>query len=219
MEERIRLRNSSGSLVALESFQIGFQRPIADRSGKVRLELAGDRVTAVPLRHRADASRVLQYSLAELIAEPGHEYRPAESWRRKKVVPAPHRVAEGWAWTHEGATLGVFSFSQELMRFSVIAAEKGPEGVSLRFGGAGMVSGEPAALARIAPGQTVDLGLTRYQSVRGGFVPAAYAFRALLDEQGCRFPEGYNPPVHWEQLYDMEVPGTTGRIVTPERPS
>ena len=30
-----------------------------------------------------------------------------------------------------------------------------------------------------------------------------YAFRAMLDELGCRFPKDYNPPVHWEQLYDM----------------
>ena len=67
-----------------------------------------------------------------------------------------------------------------------------------------MVSGEPAALSRIGAGQTVDLGFTRYQTVKGGFVPAAYAFRAMLDEQGCRFPADYNPPVHWEQLYDME---------------
>ena len=74
----------------------------------------------------------------------------------------------------------------------------------MRFGGAAMVSGEPAALTRIAAGQVLDLGITRYQSVQGGFVPAAYAFRALLDERGCRFPTNYNPPVHWEQLYDME---------------
>ena len=25
----------------------------------------------------------------------------------------------------------------------------------------------------------------------------------MLDEKGCRFPADYNPPVHWEQLYDM----------------
>ena len=30
-------------------------------------------------------------------------------------------------------------------------------------------------------------------------VPARY-----LDERGCRFPEDYGPPVHREQLYDME---------------
>jgi hypothetical protein len=73
----------------------------------------------------------------------------------------------------------------------------------LRFGGACMISGEPAALTRIAPGETVDLGTVRYESLKGGYAEAAYAFRAMLDEKGCRFPADYNPPVHWEQLYDM----------------
>jgi NedA-like, galactose-binding domain len=204
MEERIRLRNGTRGSIALLNLQLGFQRPITDPSGKILPELTGDRITAVPLRHRADSARVLEYSLAELIAEPGHEYRPAESWQRKKVVSAPHRASEGWAWAHGGATLGVFSFSQDLMRFSVIAAEKTASGIVLRFGGMAMVSGEPAALSRIGAGQTVDLGFTRYQTVKGGFVPAAYAFRVMLDENGCRFPADYNPPVHWEQLYDME---------------
>jgi hypothetical protein len=58
-------------------------------------------------------------------------------------------------------------------------------------------------LTRIAPGQSVDLGLVRYQSVKGGYEEAALAYRTMLDEKGCRFPPGYNPPVHWEQLYDM----------------
>jgi hypothetical protein len=31
-----------------------------------------------------------------------------------------------------------------------------------------------------------------------------HAFRLFLDENGCRFPKDFNPPVHWEQLYDME---------------
>ncbi len=204
LEERITLGNGTGAMIHLAKFEAGFSRRVADQSGRVLPELASDRMVAVPLRHRADSARVLDFSLAELIAEPGQEYRPAESWKRKKVVSADHRVAEGWAWTHRGASLGVFSFNQEMMRYSVVATEKGPAGITLRFGGAAMVSGEPAALTRIAPGQTVDLGVTRYQSVRGGYVPAAYAFRAFLDENGCRFPASYDPPVHWEQLYDME---------------
>ena len=204
MEEQIRLRNGTAAPIALANLEAGFQRIVADQSGRILPELAGDRWAAVPLRHRADVARPFDFTLHELISEPGREYRPTATWDRKKVARVPRQVSEGWAWTHGGATLGVFSYSQELMRFSVVAPEKGAGGVALRFGGFAMVSGEPAALTRIAPGQVVDLGVTRYQTVQGGVVPAAYAFRALLDEKGCRFPAGYNPPVHWEQLYDME---------------
>jgi hypothetical protein len=67
-----------------------------------------------------------------------------------------------------------------------------------------MIMGEPAVLTRLRPGQTVDLGLTRYETFEGGRHEAMYGFRRFLDERGCRFPASYGPPVHWEQLYDME---------------
>ena len=89
------------------------------------------------------------------------------------------------------------------MLWSVVSQVDLPEGKGLRIGGAAMVEGEPAALTRIAPDAGVDLGLIRYQTVAGGYGEAAYAYRKMLDEHGCRFPSDYNPPVHWEQLYDM----------------
>ena len=73
----------------------------------------------------------------------------------------------------------------------------------MRFGGAVMLQGEPAALTRIAPGASVDLGTTRFETIEGGYPEAMYAYRKMLDEKGCRFPKDFNPPVHWEQLYDM----------------
>jgi hypothetical protein len=42
------------------------------------------------------------------------------------------------------------------------------------------------------------LGIYKYNQ------EAMYGFRRFLDERGCRFPASYDPPVHWEQLYDME---------------
>ena len=101
-------------------------------------------------------------------------------------------------------TLGIFSFNQENMVFSVLSTVAGDEGTSLRFGGAVMLQGEPAALTRIAPGESVDLGTTRFETIEGGYPEAMYAYRAMLDEKGCRFPKDFNPPVHWEQLYDMD---------------
>src|ERR1035441_5165742 len=74
------------------------------------------------------------------------------------------------------------------MVFTVVSAHKDAEGMALRFGGACMISSEPAALTRIAPGESVDLGTVRYQSLKGGYPEAMYAFRALLDEKGPRAP-------------------------------
>ncbi len=204
MEEGIVLRNQTGSLVALSDFEAGFQRRVTDLSGRVLGELENDHWVAVPLRARATDPKghVNDFSIGDLVTKPGYEPRVNKD-QQYSQAPSRHRHSEGWAWTHGGGALGIFSFNQENMLFSVVSTQKGAEGASLRFGGACMISGEPAALTRIAPGQKVDLGVIRYQSMKGGYREAAYAYRALLDEKGCRFPKDYNPPVHWEQLYDM----------------
>lgn len=204
LEEQILLRNHTDALIALSDFEAGFVRRVTDKDGEVLPELAGDRWVAVPLRVRASDPDGFanDFSIQQLVTQPGYEPRIDEN-QHYSQAPSRHRRSEGWAWTHGSATLGIFVFNQENMLFSVVSTEKTPEGTALRFGGACMISGEPAALTRIAPGQTVDLGVVRYQSMRGGYTDAMYAFRAMLDEKGCRFPKDYNPPVHWEQLYDM----------------
>lgn len=204
LEERLRLRNPTDQTVALSDFEAGFVRKVADGTGKLFSGLAQDRWVAVPWRARATDPKdyVNDFSIQDLMDKAGFEPRVNKDQQYTKV-PSRHRYSEGWAWTHGDGTLGISVFSQENMLFSVVSQEKDGTGVSLRFGGACMIAGEPAALTRIAPGQTVDLGVVRYQSMPGGYVEAMYAFRKMLDEQGCRFPATYNPPVHWEQLYDM----------------
>jgi hypothetical protein len=205
LEERILLRNHTSGLIALSDFEAGFMRRVTDQGGEVLPELAQDRWAAVPFRVRASDARgfVNDFSIQQLVTQPGYEPR-MDNHQRCFQAPSPHRRSEGWAWTHGDGALGIFSFNQENMLFSVVTAHKNAGETSLRFGGACMISGEPAALTRIAPGQTVDLGTIRYESMKGGYNEASYAFRAWLDKKGCRFPIAYDPPVHWEQLYDME---------------
>ena len=206
IEERIVLKNNTGKRVALSDLEIGMQCRVADKESHVPPELAADRFAAVPFRYRAPNPRgsYYDYSLADLVLKPGQITRIDElKYPNPVVSPSRHRCSEGWAWTHGGHTLGIFSFSQENMLWSVVSQVDLPGGKGLRIGGAAMIDGEPAALTRIAPGESVDLGLIRYQTVAGGYAEAAYAYRKMLDEQGCRFPSDYNPPVHWEQLYDM----------------
>ena len=205
LEERILLRNHTASLIALSDFEAGFLRPVTSKDGEVLPELTQDRWVAVPLRVRASDPKgfVNDFSIQQLVTQPGYEPR-MDLQQRCFQAPSPRRRSEGWAWTHGNGTLGIFAFNQDNMSFSVVSSHKEGRESSLRFGGACMISGEPAALTRIAPGQTVDLGTNRYESVKGGYTEAMYAFRGWLDEKGCRFPKSYDPPVHWEQLYDME---------------
>ena len=204
LEERILLHNKTGELIALTDFEAGMTRRVTDKQGQVLPELAAARVVAVPFRHRATDPKGYfnDFSIHDLVTQPG-----SESWVTKDqatfTIPSRHRWSEAWALTVGKHTLGIFSFNQENMVFSVLSTVAGDEGTSLRLGGAVMLQGEPAALTRIAPGASVDLGTTRFQTIEGGYPEAMYAYRAMLDEKGCRFPKDFNPPVHWEQLYDM----------------
>jgi len=204
LEERVVVRNGTTGCIALSNLEMGLVRAMADRAGKVLPELANDRFVAVPFRAKPDESKpdYYDFSTADLINKKGYDVRITveQSYQR---VPADRRQSEGWAWTHGTHTLGIFKYDQENMQWSVLATDKKPDGVQLRFGGVSMLDGEPSDLGRMRPGQTVRLGVTRYQTVAGGYVEAMYAFRALLDENGSRFPQGFNPPIHWEQLYDM----------------
>jgi hypothetical protein len=204
MEERIVLQNHGDGPIALTYFEAGFTQRVTDQAGEVRPEVADDRVVAIPFRHRATdpPGHFNDFSIRNLITQPG-----SESWVNKDQavtnVPSRHRWSEGWALMHGDRTFCVSSFCQENMLFSILSTMADGATKSLRFGGAVMIQGEPAALTRIAPGQSVDLGITRFETVAGGYREAMYAYRKLLDEHGCRFPKDFNPPVHWEQLYDM----------------
>ena len=204
MEERIVLHNKTNDVIALNAFEAGLTRRILDKQGRVLPELAAARMVAVPFRHRAIDPKGYfnDFSLHDLATLPG-----SESWETKDQatfsIPSRHRWSEAWALTIGNHTLGIFSFNQENMLFSVLSQVADGEGTWLRFGGAVMLQGEPAALTRIAPGGSVDLGTTRFETLEGGYPEAMYAYRAMLDEKGCRFPQDFNPPVHWEQLYDM----------------
>ncbi|HTQ10983.1 MAG TPA: discoidin domain-containing protein, partial [Fimbriimonadaceae bacterium] len=195
MEERVTLRNPGRSIAGLTDLEVGMTR-------RATPDIEQDRWIAVPLRIRATdpPGRINEVSVRDLLTTPGYEPWVDED-QRYSEKPSRHRRAEGWAWVHGDHTLGIFSFCQQNMIFSVVSAE---DPATLRFGGACMISGEPAALTRIAPGQTVDLGEIRYETVAGGYTEAEYAYRSMLDEKGCRFPPNFNPPVHWEQLYDMD---------------
>jgi len=224
MEERITLLNPTDSLIALENLAVGMQRRISDEVGVIYPELSSDRLVAIPFRHRATDPPQFDWDfrLADLVERPEREQwtdRGPLSWSRFGHVPSTRWASEGWAWVHGEHTFGLYKFNQDGMEFSVLSAEPDEEGLLMRFGGASMASGEPSVLRNIKPGQIVRLGVTRFQTVAGNYEKACYAFRAFLDENGCRFPEGYNPPVHWNELYDNPewTLGTPGKPAEPRK--
>ncbi len=91
------------------------------------------------------------------------------------------------------------------MEFSLLGTESLESGVHLRFGGCGIFHGDPECLAQIDPGTEIRFGLTRYQFVDGGWKQAYYAFRDFMTGRGHGVPTNFDPPVHWNEIYDNKL--------------
>ncbi|MBN1588961.1 MAG: hypothetical protein JW888_05555 [Pirellulales bacterium] len=204
MQERISLRNATDEVVELADLRFGFARAVSDNLGNLSGGLRNDRFVAVPFRHRPSEPGHLDadYSLEDMKRQRGRERVCSEGYGRFRVWPADQWSSEGWAWQRPGRSFGFFKFNQEAIEFSPLALERGENRLDLCFGGASMVDREPSCLERIGPRARIDLGATRYVSVPGNYTNAYYAFRRFLDEQGCRFPADFNPPVQWNEIYD-----------------
>ncbi|MBN1911875.1 MAG: hypothetical protein JW818_19190 [Pirellulales bacterium] len=218
MEERIRVQNTSKETVELTDFEFGFTRLVSDTVGTLAGSLKNDRFVAVPFRHRPndEAERDIDLSIEDLKKLRGRERQTAGGRRRFGFFPADQWASDGWAWQHGPRTFGVFKFNQEAIEFTTLALQPIGDRLFLRFGGAAVVDDEPGCLKAIPPGATIDLGATRYVSIPGDYTQAYYAYRGWLDQQGCRFPKDYNPPVQWNELYDnpewhISAPPRTGR--------
>jgi len=205
-EEHIVLHNQGNMRISLSEFEMGFPLRIKDKDDNIISGLANDRMMAVPFLHRADKKNDDDYSMTEILEQPGWEYRPDFVHPKYRYIDSRHHFSDGWAWIHGNRSVGIFSFNQEHPVYSVLSPVKTPKGTLLRFGGACYlpIHSQPTEMSRINPGDKLDFGVMRYQSISGGYNEAAYSYRAMLDEKGCRFPDNYNPPIHWEQLYDME---------------
>jgi len=204
MEENLVVSNPTGARIALADLQTSFQRLVTDKEGNVLPAFSQDHLIAVPFRHCADdpPGHFNDFSINDVITAPGYEISIDESLQYQRR-PSPYRHSEGWSWKHGDCCLGIFSFNQDNMNFSLISKQSTSQGAMINFGGFGMYMNEPADLTRIEPGMSVNLGLVRYQSTKGDYYDTLYAFRHMLDEKGCHFPDGFNPPVHWNQLYNM----------------
>ncbi|MCC7361251.1 MAG: hypothetical protein IT317_17330 [Anaerolineales bacterium] len=221
LEEQLTLTNPGREAVRVTSFAFGFRRVIANVTGHVPADRAADRLAAVPFRHRATdpGAQDMDFSPADLLSQLNRAPRVNFEHLITGYAPTPAWASEGWALTSGGRTLLVAKHNPAALEWSIAEVETEPRReIWLRFGGAGQLEGEPDSLSALAPGQRVTLGVTRYASV-ADYTTAAYAFRALLDEHGCRFPAGFNPPVHWNELYDNPEwsTGTPGNPPGPRR--
>jgi len=198
IDERIKLENGSDAVRETAGLAMGFARQIGE-DGEVIRELRSSRMTSVPFRRalRGRHGEYEEYDFDELRINQGSYY---PRWGEKESTPG--LGAEGWIWSWGESALLIAKHSPELLEHSVISVETKGSRDLLRFGGASLWHGDPEEATRIGPKGAITMSSTRYIQIQGGIREAYYAFRDFMDSMGHGLPHGFDPPVHWNELYD-----------------
>ncbi len=207
--ERIKILNPTGEAIDTSTFRCGFAKLLDERAGAIRL---------CPVPYRRETNGEMQeWPLSEVAKRPSGFAAWAEPWQ-----PTAAWGAEGWVWSTEDAALLVAKHNAASMEWSLMEPMTRGGRTLIRFGGAGQWKhGHPEGASKLAAGQAFTFGETRIQLVEGGWKEAYYAYRGWTEAKGCRAPAGYDPPVHWNELYDNEYYfrccDECGRHITPDK--
>jgi hypothetical protein len=206
-DEVISIRNAGEETIKCPDIAFGFARSLA--AGRQSHAGLGDaRFIAVPYRREllGKVGEYQDFSIEDLKGQGFYRmFKPGGPEPFPKI-PTPEFGSEGWVWAMPGRCLVVLKHSQEGIEHSLVRVEKPGKGSRvLRFGGAGVWHGDPEAAVELRPGETVRFGATRYIFAEGDWKKGYYAFRHAMEEFGHRVPPDYDPPVHWNELYDNKL--------------
>lgn len=199
-EERITVNNRGKESLKTPNIAFGFSKNLRLSNGKLLEGLSEARVVAIPYRRplQGRMGEYEDYPFEEILWRKGW-YRPI--WNEPKVY-TEEWGAEGWALVFGDSSLMIAKHNNDGMEYSTLKLIKDNGEFRLRFGGGGVWHGDPEYACELSPGEEFRFGITRYSLVEGDWKACYYAFREFMEENGHKVPENYNPPIHWNELYD-----------------
>lgn len=203
IEEELTLSNRGSLPLDLHDGRCGFVLPLSVPHGQVAGPLAPFKLTAIPFRREPNGHRTqyADFSLSRIL----NEQYSSELWTDETSV-TPAYASEGWALTDGRQGFLIVKYSPKGMEWSLLdRVPLGSERMGLRWGGYGIYRDNPEHGAWLAPGEAHRFGVTRLTAYTGGRTEGFYAFRKEMDQRGHGCPAGFNPPVHWNELYDNKL--------------
>lgn len=220
--ETITIANPSDAIINTSEFACGFANVVGRRPGS--LAPRNDRFSEIPYRVRPETGEWCEYSVVDLFGREAG-FAVDRGWYDMPVsgtrVYSSTWGSEGWAWSRERTTLLIQKYNPDAMEWSLlgkfrrnVGAGKATENIAfaegtaeseilLRFGGAGRWKlGDPEGAAMLAPGELFTFGQTRFHLISGDWKDAFYSFRRFTESKGHVVPPSFDPPVHWNELYD-----------------
>lgn len=146
-----------------------------------------------------------EYTAQDLLYAPWKDpEKPADEGGLK-----PGYLDEGWIWAGAAGGLIVCKYNQKQIEYTRLHRQgfqlpgRGAEDVGVIYGGVSIFDGNPELGLSYEPGASYTFGAAKYTTFQGGFEDGYYAYRDHLDANGHVFPEDYDPPVHWNELYNL----------------
>ncbi|MBI4558904.1 MAG: hypothetical protein HY706_15080 [Candidatus Hydrogenedentes bacterium] len=198
LEENLQIINHGNAPVDTSKLAFGFVKQLGAPGAPWALK--DSRLVPIPYRRDtcSPAGAYEDIPFSELTWRRGY-FR--ELWNN--AAPSPIFGSEGWSWLTRDAGLTWIKYNPDAMEFSLVEPFWMGDQYVFRFGGCGLWKlGDPEPARQLAPGASFTFGTT-YYTTRANRRRGAYAaFRDFMDAKGHRFPNNYNPPVHWNELYD-----------------
>ncbi len=193
IDERVTITNKGVAPVALDQLDVGLE---------IAMPSADWFLKAIPFTVQANG---LEYDLSMAMLQDGKVKSPGYQtdcpyW--PETCDAGELRSEAWLLHGADRGLLVIKYNPRDIEFSMVR----PHDRTLCIGGAGFsLYHEPAAAMRLGPGKGYTFGLTRYVPIRAKnpVLAACQAFYSFLESAGHGIPADYDPPVNWNELYDV----------------
>jgi hypothetical protein len=197
LEEIISIKNESDQAITIDDIELGFCANLKSREDW--------HLCAIPFKVQIDGSRH-DYSGDALVKGQFHNAVFVDDTRQfmPELKEKGRLRSEAFAWGIGESGLLIAKYNTYEIELSVASTFGQGEETWLRFGGAGFcLYGEPSGARQLAAGQSSTFGTTVYIPYLHGQNEAFTLYRNFLDARGHTFPANYDPPVNWNELYDV----------------
>jgi hypothetical protein len=218
--EQVTLVNHAGrDQVRLDDFRFGFRKTLFDR-GRWAWRPGSQDAELVPVPLRRFQAQDVDHLRSGYRAS---DLYPSE-WPGRDSLPG--RGAEAWLWAEDGGGFLVAKYSQEHVEYAVADGEHvtarrpahavdsavaslqldqlhSDRNLCLRHGGAGRSDGFPETARDLGPAQRLAFGESVIVAYDGDWQAGYGAYKQVLRGRGHVTPAGYDPRVHWNELYRL----------------
>lgn len=204
LEEQITLTNTTAHSLDLTGTRCGFTRSAGEELDDER-----EAFTAIPFRREPAGvnGQYMDFSLRDVIQTTA----TSRLWDRVSFWTTPTATtsafaSEGWHWRFADTGFLVSKYSDHGMEWSLLDRTTVEGGqLCLRWGGIGIHHDQPERGMILDAGASHSWGSTRLTPVGVELESAYYAFRQEQESRGHACPVDFDPPVHWNELYDNKL--------------